>query len=139
MPYVSYQIPGSRYPGVMRFGLLFWLVLFSSASRTSAHDVGEPLLEQDPVWKRCCSGRDCTPQNVKVVGQERREKVSVEIDGAQTKVDKGKLSPVHSSRTWVCYVNPKGPIINENIRCILLPEKGGTVHGPNPLPNHRPS
>ena len=134
-----YQIPGSRYPGVMqlvmRFTLLFCLVLFSSASRTSAHDVGEALLEQDPIWKRCCSGRDCTPQNVKIVGQEAREKVSVEIDGTQTKVDKRKLSPVPSARTWVCYLNPKGAIVNENIRCILFPEKGGNVHGPNPSPN----
>lgn len=139
MPYRPLSIPGSRYPEVMqllmRFSLLIWLVLFSPAPRTFAHDVGEPLLEKDPVWKRCCSGRDCTPQNVKIMGQEQREKISIEIDGTKTKVDKGKLWPVPSSRTWVCYVNPSGAIVNENIRCILFPEKKGTVHGPDSWPN----
>ena len=117
--------------------LVFFSSLLSMSSPSSAHDVGEPLLERDPTWSRCCAGQDCTAQRVKIVGQEAREKVSVEIEGTQTKVDKGKLSPVPSSHTWVCYVDPKGGINNDNIRCILFPEKGGTVYGPKPLPIQR--
>ena len=117
--------------------LFFVSLLLSTSSISSAHDVGEPLLEQLPIWKNCCGERDCTAQRVRVVGPEAREKVSVEIEGTQTKVDKGKLLPVPSSHTWVCYVDPKGAIVNENIRCILFPEKGGTVYGPNPLPVQR--
>ena len=117
--------------------LVFFSSLLSMSSPSSAHDVGEPLLERDPTWSRCCAGQDCTAQRVRIVGPEVRQKVSVEIEGTQTRVDKAKLSPVPSAHTWVCYVDPKGGINNENIRCILFPEKGGTVYGPNPLPGQR--
>ena len=42
-------------------------------------------------------------------------------------VDKEKFSPVPSDRSWVCYINPRGEITNENIRCILYPQKSGTT------------
>ena len=106
------------------------LPFLSLPSSLSAHDVGEPLLEELSVWKSCCGGHDCVPQKVKVIGQEGKEKVSVEIEGSQTRVDKGKLSPVPSRRAWVCYVNRNGEIVNENIRCILLPEARSTVQAP---------
>ena len=116
------------------FSFLFFVALLLIMSSTSsAHDVGEPLLERLPIWSRCCGGQDCIAQKVKIVGQEGREKVSVEIEGMQTKVDKAKLSPVPSSHTWVCYVDPKGGIINDNIRCILFPENRGSVKAPRPL------
>ena len=129
---------------IVRFRLLIFVsLLLSVPSTSSAHDVGEPLLEQHPVWKNCCGGQDCTAQRVRIVGQEGREKVSVEIEGTQTKVDKAKLLPVPSSHTWVCYVDSNRAIINENIRCILFPEKGGTVYGPSlpstPRPNRQSS
>lgn len=118
---------------VDRFGFfifLSWLLSISSIS--SAHDVDEPVLERLPIWSRCCGGHDCTPQRVKIIGKEVRDKVAVEIEGTQTKVDKGKLSPVPSSRAWVCYVDPKGEIANDNIRCILFPENRGSVEAPHP-------
>ena len=117
--------------------VIFLSSLLSMSAISSAHDVGEPLLEQLPIWRRCCAEHDCTPQRVKIVGQEAREKISVEIEGAQTKVDKAKLSPVPSSHAWVCYVDPKGEIANDNIRCILFPENSGTIHGPKPAPVQR--
>ena len=107
------------------------LLILSLCSSMSAHDVGEPMLEELPVWKSCCADHDCVPQKVKIIGREGKEKVSVEIEGSQTKVDKGKLSPVPSRRAWVCYVNPNGEIVNENIRCILLPEARSTVQAPS--------
>ncbi len=117
--------------------LIFLSSLLSMSSISSAHDVGEPLLEQHPTWSRCCAGEDCTAQRVKIVGPEVRGKASVEIEGTQTKVDKAKLSRVPSAHTWVCYVDPKGGINNDNIRCILFPENRGTVHGPSPSPIQR--
>lgn len=109
------------------------LLLLSVSSSSPAHDVGEPALEQLPIWKRCCSDHDCVAQRVRIIGNQGDEKVSVEIEGTQTKVDKEKLSSVPSPRAWVCYVDPNGAIVNENIRCILLPEKSSTVEAPNPL------
>jgi hypothetical protein len=117
--------------------LSFFLLVLSTASSSPAHDVGEPVLEQLPIWKSCCAEHDCVPQRVKIIENQGKGKVSVEIEGNQTKVDKEKLSPVPSPRTWVCYVNPNGEIVNENIRCILFPEKGGTVDAPNPMKNSR--
>jgi len=112
--------------------LSFFLLVLSIPSSSPAHDVGEPALEQLPIWKSCCAEHDCVAQKVKIIGNQGKGKVSVEIEGTQTKVDKEKLSPVPSPRTWVCYVNPHGEIVDENIRCILFPEKGGTVDVPNP-------
>jgi hypothetical protein len=109
------------------------LLLLSVSSSSPAHDVGEPALEQLPIWKRCCADHDCVAQRVRIIGNQGNEKVSVEIEGTQTKVDKEKLSLVPSPRAWVCYVDPNGAIANENIRCILLPEKSSTVEAPNPL------
>lgn len=97
-----------------------------------SHNVGEPELEEHPVWKRCCADYDCVPQQVKIGGKEGKEKISIEIEGIQTKVDKGKFQPVPSARTWVCYFNRSGEIANENIRCILYPEKSSTVNVPSP-------
>jgi hypothetical protein len=111
----------------------FFMVLSSAPLLLSAHDVGEPALEQLPLWKSCCGEHDCVPQRVKVTGKEGKEKVSVEIEGTQTKVDKEKLSPVPSPHSWVCYINPHGAVVNENIRCILLPEKSSTVKAPGTL------
>ena len=62
------------------------------------------------------------------MGEIRRiVKIIVEIEGVQTPVDKEKFSPVPSDRSWVCYINPRGEITNENIRCILYPQKSGTT------------
>ena len=121
-----------RHP--LHLSLLSFLLLFLSGSLSwPAHNVGEPALEELPIWKHCCADHDCVPQKVKIIGREGKEKVSVEIEGIQTKVEKRKLSPVPSSRSWVCYFNPNGKIVNENIRCILFPEKRGTVHAPGLL------
>ena len=117
--------------------LLSFVLVLSLLSSAPAHDVGEPALEQLPIWKSCCADHDCVAQKVKIIGNQGKEKVSVDIDGTQTKVDKEKLSPVPSPRTWVCYVNPNGEIVNENIRCILFPEKSSTVDTSNPLKNSR--
>ena len=91
------------------------------------HDVGEPALEQLPLWKQCCGEGDCIPQHLRIIGKEPEKKVAVEIEGAQTSVDKEKFSPAPTNRTWVCYVSPGGAISNENIRCILYPQKSGTT------------
>jgi hypothetical protein len=116
---------------------LVWIIFLSSLSLVSgsaaslAHEVGEPLLEQVPIWKACCSDHDCIPQRVKILGKGSN-KVSVEIEGTETKVEAGKFSPVPSPRTWVCYVNPNREVSNENIRCILFPEKGGMANASIP-------
>jgi hypothetical protein len=107
------------------------LSLVSASPVSLAHEVDEPLLEQLPIWKACCSDHDCVPQRVQIVGKGDN-KVSVEIERTETKVDKGKLSPVPSPRSWVCYVNPNREISNEHIRCVLFPEKGGMAKAPRP-------
>jgi len=105
--------------------------LVASPAASLAHEVGEPLLERLPIWKACCSDHDCVPQRMKIIGKGSN-KVSVEIEGIETKVEAGKFSPVPSPRSWVCYVNPNREISNENTRCILFPEKGGMANAPIP-------
>lgn len=111
--------------------LLSLLSLLSGSAASLAHEVGEPLLEQLPIWKACCSDHDCVPQRVKIIGKGSN-KVSVEIEGTETKVEAGKFSPVPSPRIRVCYVNPNREVSNENIRCILFPEKGGMANASIP-------
>jgi len=96
-------------------------------SHSWGHNVGEPELEQLPLWKHCCGEGDCLPQRLRIIGKEPGKKVAVEIEGVQTSIDKEKFSPVPTNRTWVCYVSPGGAISNENIRCILYPQKSGTT------------
>jgi len=107
------------------FALLLTILLASPS--WASHSVGEPELEQNSSWRYCCADQDCVPQQVRIIGNERAGKVSVRIEGVQTKVDKDKLRAVPSQRTWVCYFNRNGQIADENIRCILYPEKGSTV------------
>jgi hypothetical protein len=114
-------------------GLAYWCLLLAIAAGWGAvalrhswgHDVGEPELEKLPIWKQCCGNGDCIPQHLRMIGRLPGKKLSVEIEGAQTSVDKEKFSPVPSDRTWVCYVHLGGPVSDENIRCILHPQKGG--------------
>ena len=113
--------------------LTLLLLMVSFSSPWAAHNVGERPLEELPIWNNCCGDHDCVPQKVKIIGQEGKAKIPVEIEGVQTKVDKRKLSPVPSARTWVCYFDLNGKIVDENIRCILYPEKRGTVNAPPPL------
>ncbi len=108
-------------------------VALISPSRAD-HKVGEPKLETLSIWKQCCSEHDCVPQEVQTVRKEKSGNVAVSIEGVQTEVSKEKFSPVPSQRTWVCYVNPNGEIKNENIRCILYPQTGGTTEL-TPLPH----
>jgi hypothetical protein len=93
-------------------------------SRIWAHEVGEPLLEQLPIWSRCCNQHDCIPQQVSILRKEEKT-LTVDIAGSQASVDKSKFSPVPSTRTWVCYVIPNGVVTNDNIRCILHPNIPG--------------
>jgi hypothetical protein len=67
------------------------------------------------------------PQHLQILGNEAGKKLSVQIEGVETAVDKDKFSPVPSDRTWVCYLRPGGTINNENIRCILYPQQSGTT------------
>jgi hypothetical protein len=67
------------------------------------------------------------PQRLQIIGNEAGKKLSVQIEGVETSVDKDKFSPVPSDRTWVCYARPGGTISNENIRCILYPQQSGTT------------
>src|SRR2546427_13298886 len=113
---------------LFRFSLfVLLLMILVVPSSWSSHSVGEPELEQNSSWRYCCADQDCVPQQVRIIGNERAGKVSVRIEGVQTKVDKDKLRAVPSQRTWVCYFNRNGQIADENIRCILYPEKGSTV------------
>ncbi len=95
-------------------------------SRIWAHEVGEPLLEQLPIWSRCCNQHDCIPQPVSILRKEEKT-LTVDIAGSQASVDKSKFSPVPSTRTWVCYVTPNEVVSNDNIRCILHPQHSGTI------------
>ncbi len=112
--------------------LLSPLTLVSSSR--ADHKVGEPKLENLSIWKQCCSEHDCVPQNVQTIRKEKDGNITVRIEGVQIEVSKEKFSPVPSQRTWVCYVNPNGEIKNENIRCILYPQTGGTTEL-TPLPH----
>ena len=103
------------------------LVIVSVSSSWPSHSVGEPELEKDPSWRNCCADQDCVPQEVKIIGTEWAGEISVKIEGVQTKVNKDKLHAVPSQRTWVCYFDRNGAIANENIRCVLYPEKASTV------------
>src|SRR3989442_10931118 len=90
------------------------LMAFSASPSWSSHSVGEPELEAHPSWNRCCAEQDCVPQQVKIVGAEEAGKISVKVEGVQARVNKWKLRPVPTRRTWVCYVNRNGEIANEN-------------------------
>ncbi len=94
------------------------------------HSVGEPKLEKLRVWEQCCSDRDCFPQKVKIIGIEGNGKIPIEVEEYQALVKKEKFFPVPSAYTWVCYINPNGQIIDQNIRCILYPQNSGTVNAP---------
>ncbi len=106
---------------VLIFG--FWVM-----SHSWGHEVGEPELEQTRIWQKCCGNGDCVPKPVKIVNKGGQgSKLVVKIDGVEAAVEKEKFSPVPSNRTWVCYLDPNGSVTDENIRCILYPEKGGTT------------
>jgi hypothetical protein len=59
----------------------------------SNHKIGDPRLEELPIWNQCCSDHDCVPQKVKIVGKEGKEKISVEIEGTAVSVSKKKFHP----------------------------------------------
>ena len=111
--------------------LLSCFLVVCSSSRAD-HKVGEPKLENLSIWKQCCSDHDCVPQNVQTIRKQADGNITIRIEGIQTDVSKEKFSPVPSQRTWVCYVNPNGEIRNENIRCILYPQAGGTTDAAQP-------
>ena len=75
-------------------------------------------------------------RNVQTIRKEKDGNINVRIEGISTEVSKEKFSPVPSQRTWVCYVNPNGEIKNDNIRCILYPQTGGTTDV-TPLPDSK--
>jgi hypothetical protein len=111
---------------VIRSGLLFFLsVLLLVPISSWGHSVGESKLEGLPIWKECCHEQDCISQQVRILGKEGNEKISVRIEGVATSVTKGKFSPVPSAQTWVCYILRNGEINDDNIRCILYPQNGG--------------
>ena len=113
---------------VARYGVFVLVLFYGPEIRLWGHDVGEPELEKLPIWKECCREGDCFPQAVNVLKKTENEKtISVDIEGVGIAVEKEKFSPVPSSRTWVCYINPNGEIKDENIRCILYPQKSGTT------------
>jgi hypothetical protein len=107
-------------------------LLIVASSSWADHKVGEPKLENLSIWKQCCSEHDCVPQDVQTIRKEKDGNITIRIEGIQTDVSKEKFSPVPSQRTWVCYVNPNGQIVNENIRCILYPQSGGTTDATQP-------
>lgn len=111
--------------------MLSCLLIVVPSSRAD-HKVGEPKLENLSIWKQCCSEHDCVPQDVQTIRKEKDGNITIRIEGIQTDVSKEKFSPVPSQRTWVCYVNPNGQIVNENIRCILYPQSGGTTDATQP-------
>jgi hypothetical protein len=88
--------------------------------------VGEPALQKLPIWSQCCGEGDCFSQRLQIVGKEAKN-IGVVIEGVQTSVNKEKFSPVPTDRTWICYVDPGGDISDDNIRCILYPQQGGTT------------
>ena len=108
--------------------LSFMVVVLQVANPSISwgHDVGEPALQNLSIWNQCCGDGDCVPQNVQILGKGSDKELDVEIEGVETYVDKDKISPVPSNRTWVCYVSPGGAITNANIRCILHPQSSGT-------------
>jgi hypothetical protein len=116
----------------LRSGNQILIILCSAglllSSRSWSHVVGEPTLESTPVWRKCCGEGDCFPQPVNVIKNAADDaNVLVTIEGIDAVVEKNKFSPVPSNRTWVCYVIVNGQVNNENIRCILYPQKSGTT------------
>ncbi len=122
------RLPVSHSVSIVVGAVLLSVFGFWFMSRSWGHEVGEPELEKTAIWQRCCGNGDCIPKRVKIVNEgTQRSKLVVRIDGIEAAVEKEKFSPVPSNRTWVCYLNPNGTVSNENIRCILYPEKGGTT------------
>ncbi len=91
------------------------------------HMVGEPELEKSSIWERCCQEQDCVPQRVEMIGNDNRGMILAKIEGVQASVAKEKFYPVPSPRSWVCYYDPNGKLIDDNIRCILYPQPSGTT------------
>jgi len=111
--------------------LISLCILFLVPYSWPDHKVGEPRLEELPVWDQCCREHDCIPQKVKIIGTEGNGKIPIEVEEYQALVKKGKFFPVPSSYTWVCYFDLNGQIIDRNIRCILYPQNSGTVNAPH--------
>ena len=110
------------------FCVVFVLVaLFLVPFSWSSHSVGEPALEKLPIWHQCCDEQDCVPEQVTIMGKDNSGMIPVDIEGVKTTVAKAKFSAVPSPHTWVCYYNPNGEIKDDNIRCILYPQQGGTT------------
>lgn len=119
----------------MRYSIFFISVLSIGLfplvpNSWSNHKVGDPTLEQLPIWNQCCHDRDCVPQKVKIIGKQGGEKISVEIEGTPVSVSKKKFHPVPTNAAWVCYFNKNGEISNQNIRCVLYPQQTGTTETP---------
>ena len=113
---------------IICFSIAISAALLLLISHSWGHDVGEPKLQKLPIWNTCCQEQDCKPQQVTIVIKEySKKKILVNIEGVETAIDKEVFKPVPSNRTWVCYINPDGPVSNENIRCILYPEQSGSV------------
>lgn len=109
------------------YGLLLLACGGLAAYHSWAHDGRGASIAETAIWSQCCGQGDCFPQRLQIIGNEAGKKLSVQIEGVETSVDKDKFSPVPSDRTWVCYARPGGTISNENIRCILYPQQSGTT------------
>src|SRR5215472_4839510 len=84
--------------GLTACWLLFALAVLVAGNPSIAcgHDVGEPALQNLPIWNQCCGNGDCVPQDVHILGKESDQKLDIEIQGVETYVDKDKFSPVPS-------------------------------------------
>ena len=108
------------------YGLLLLACGGLAECHSWAHDVGEPALQQLPIWSQCCGDGECVSQRLQII-DKAKNKINVEIEGVQTSVDKKNSRLFPRTVPWVCYYRTGGAISNENIRCILYPQQSGTT------------
>jgi hypothetical protein len=60
------------------YGLLLLACGALAECHSWAHDVGEPALQQLPIWSQCCGQGDCFPQRLQIIGNEAGKKLSVQ-------------------------------------------------------------
>jgi len=99
----------------MSFVLLTLLLL-------AYHPVGEPTLEESEVWRECCASFDCEISRLFILGGSST-KTLVLLGNEEEWIDSPKFRLAPTVHVWVCYVDINGQFKNDNIRCILIPQK----------------
>ncbi len=110
-------------------GLVLSGVLSLVPSAWPDHKVGEPQLEELPIWSVCCKDHDCVAEEVKMIGQPSDEMILVDIEGVQTAVNKQKFSPVLQLIPGFAMSIPTVVLVTTISDVSCIPNRAGSLEG----------